>query len=421
MMALVIAHSLGKQGVEVISCDDVDLTVMSFSRYVTKTFVHAPIKDDPQQFLDDLEEKIRRFAPKDDRPYVLMPVFRETELLAQHRERFEPLITLAAPDYSAIRQVHPKDRLLATARSLQVHIPQTWDPGNKQELEELLPTISFPVLIKPTDQVGGRGILKVNNPSQLRREFAASADRYRHPPLVQQLVGGDDYCLTVLYEKGQRKASMAYRNIHRFPAESGAGSFRETVSDEPFLPVADALFGPLGWNGIAELDFRWDGTATPYLIEVNPRFWAGLFQSVASGIDFPYALYRLAVTGHAPEPNAATIGQRTKIPGLWLFGAVRSIAESDKQYTSLSEAWQKTQDKIRNREIRELFRSLQESSSRRSSLGSTLALLRRVIRQGRSAKNDIFFRDDPFVVLGVLFVMASLIRHRRLPPEVTRR
>ena len=36
LMALEIAYSLGERGIEVIGCDDVDFTVLSFSRFVKK-------------------------------------------------------------------------------------------------------------------------------------------------------------------------------------------------------------------------------------------------------------------------------------------------------------------------------------------------------------------------------------------------
>ena len=62
-----------------------------------ETFTVAPWETDPEQFLRDLEEAVREYAPHDGRPYVLMPVFREIDLIARNRERFEPTIKVAAP------------------------------------------------------------------------------------------------------------------------------------------------------------------------------------------------------------------------------------------------------------------------------------------------------------------------------------
>ncbi|TVQ23549.1 MAG: biotin carboxylase [Spirochaetaceae bacterium] len=422
-MSVVIAHSLGKRGIEVIGCDDVEMTVLSFSRYVKRSFVHAPFDADPEAFVDDLVAKVRKFRPDTDIPYVLLPVFRETEVIAKYRHRFEPYITVAAPSYDAMRRVHPKDELFSTAVELGIEIPRTWNPRTVEELDAAIPEMTFPVLIKPPDDTGGRGIVSCASPAELRARLRRYHAERSTDALIQEFAPGDDYCLTVLFEHGTLKASMAYRNLRRFPAESGAGIFRETVDDAQFLDVARRLLGPLEWNGIAELDFRWDGRpgSQARLLEVNPRFWAGLFQSVDSGIDFPWMLYQLAVTGSAPPSTGSRIGHRTKVPGLWLVSAVRDVTGSDNRFERLRHAWQEARTRIKDNDIRDGFADLARSMERRTTLRQTIATLRAIIQDGRKAKNDLFYRDDPFIVLGVMFVLASLIRHRRLPPEIRSR
>jgi len=439
LMSLVIAHSLGKRGVEVIGCDDVEFTVLSFSRYVSGTFVHEPLEDEGR-FLRDLEGHLRRLIPEDGRPYVLMPVFRETEIIARHRARFEEFMQVAAPPYEAIMAVHPKDRLVATAARLGVAVPRTWNLGALEELsgldglgsldgvaERVTGICTFPVLIKPPDDVGGRGIVRCDNRGELGRALGTYVKQRGGLPLVQEFAPGEDYCLTVLFQRGELVASMAYRNLYRYPVESGAGIVRETVDDGPFLDAAVGLLGGLGWHGIAELDFRWTGDtagaelAPPLLIEVNPRFWAGLFQTVESGLDVPWLLYRLTVDGHAEKPPKISIGKRTKVPGLWLLSAVRDISGSEERFLRVKNAWREARDSIENRQVREAFRAVTASLEGGTGFRETFLALRAILREGRRAQNDLFFRDDPFIVLGVLFVLASLLRHGKLPPEVTNR
>jgi hypothetical protein len=38
-------------------------------------------------------------------------------------------------------------------------------------------------------------------------------------------------------------------------------------------------------------------TQIPYLIDLNPRLWGSLVKTIASGVDFPYLIYRLAREG----------------------------------------------------------------------------------------------------------------------------
>ncbi len=449
LMSLVIAHSLGKRGIEVVGCDDVDFTVLSFSRYVTGTFVHAPLHGDRERFLSDLEGQLRKRIPQDGRPYILMPVFRETEIIARNRDRFESFMEVAAPPYDAIAAVHPKDSLHKTAMRLGVPVPRTVNLQDETEgrtlddaIGRIAGTYRFPLFIKPPDDVGGRGIVQCKGVAELRRALDEYRRRRGSLPLIQEAADGDDYCLTVLFENGTLVASMAYRNLYRYPAESGAGIVRETVDDTPFLDTARRLLGPLGWHGIAELDFRWrppepdpaerseeisNGPATgrptgePLLLEVNPRFWAGLFQTVESGLDIPWLLYQLTTRGTLEKQFPITLGQRTKIPGLWLISAVRDISSSEARFERVRRAWRESRDILENRQIRDAFRNVTASLEGGTGFREAFTLLRGIIREGRRAKNDVFFRDDPFIVLGVLFVLASLIRYGKLPPEVTNR
>src|SRR5262245_40234399 len=146
LMALVIARSLAERGVEVIACDDVGMTVCSFSRHVQETFTVAPWDREPEKFLEDLEAAVLEYAPTDGRPYVLMPVFRDIDLITRNRARFEPTIKVAAPTVSSIEQVTPKDRLADLAREVGLDIPETWRPETLEVLRALAPTIPFPAI-----------------------------------------------------------------------------------------------------------------------------------------------------------------------------------------------------------------------------------------------------------------------------------
>ena len=421
LVSLVVAHSLSGRGVEVIGADDVKLTVLSFSRFVRRTFVHAPIDGDRDAFIDDLAEHVRRFRPDDGRPYVLMPILEETRLIAEHRPRFEPFVTVAAPPVGAMNQLDPKDRLALSAPRLGIRTPVTFIPSCEDELEARCAQLPFPVLLKPRAGMGGRGIELCTNPCELRDTYRAFVRERHDIPLVQQWVDGDEYCLTLLIEHGEIRASMAYRNLRKFPPEAGAGVVRETVDDSPFRAAVGGLFRAVGWHGIAQVDFLWNRrNSMPYLIEVNPRFWLGLFHSVDSGIDFPWLLYRLTVDGTVDPSPPAVVGRRTKIPGLWLMGAIRDIAASDESFRMLEDEWRNAGDGNQEHRFRDAVRAMARRGDDPPRVRDILPRLRAIVDEGRSAKSDLFFREDPFVPLGVMYVIASLIRHGRLPPDMRR-
>ena len=128
---LVATRSLGRRGVEVITGDEYAMTAASFSRYSTADFRYPNPTKEPDAFLDVLEQTILKHKPEDETtPYVLMPIHKETYLIAQHRERFKPHIRVPVPQIEHIRQVHNKGTLAAYAAERGLPIPKTWIPKN---------------------------------------------------------------------------------------------------------------------------------------------------------------------------------------------------------------------------------------------------------------------------------------------------
>jgi gamma-glutamyl-gamma-aminobutyrate hydrolase PuuD/predicted ATP-grasp superfamily ATP-dependent carboligase len=418
LMALVIARSLAQRGVEVIGCDDVDLTVLSFSKHVQECFTVAPWKTKPDQFLDDLQAAILEYAPLDERPYVLMPVFSEAELIARNRTRFEPTIKVAAPSWRSINLVQPKDHLARLVSAKGLPAPRSWVIETKKQLSQVAPTLTYPLIVKPSLGEGGRGVsLAASAPEAMARVL----DLGLHArPLLQEVAPGHDYCVAVLANKGRLSAMMAYRNITTFPRKAGAGAMRETVDAEPFQSATEQLLQATGWTGLAELDFRWTGDATvpPQLIEVNPRFWAGIFHSIQTAVDFPWFLYLQTIGQPLDRLGEPNIGARTKTTGVWLLAALEEIAASLPRQAAAGQVWQQIRAQLTAGQWADLREQLGKATGVQS-LGDIVAALRKAIADARGAPSELSETDDPLVGLGALFVLSSLIKHRRLPDELT--
>lgn len=259
LMALTAAHSLGKRNIDIVGCDDVGMTVLSFSKYCSEYFVHPKAEDDEDKYIQSLIENVEKYKPDDDAPYVFMPMFRDAELIAKHANKFPSYISIATPDYDTINKVVSKTGFAKTCQSLDLPIPETHIVENKEKLEELLPDIEYPVLIKTPEGVGGHGIETAKNEDNLKTLFFDSLDEYGCCPIIQEIINGKDYCLTAICDKGEIIESMAYTNIYQYPRKTGAGCMRETVDASPFMDSATKLLKSLEWHGVAEIDFRWDG------------------------------------------------------------------------------------------------------------------------------------------------------------------
>ncbi|WP_417794065.1 ATP-grasp domain-containing protein [Terasakiella pusilla] len=421
LIALMIAQSLGSRGIDVIGCDDVALTVLSFSKCVSKTCLYTSWEEDEEQYIEDLLAIAKENKPEDGQPYLLIPAFRDAKILAKYKDRFEGIITVACPDLDAIEQVDHKDAFARTTQKFDVESPKTWLPANQDELAADSEEMDFPVFIKPPNEVGGRGISKIDDKDALIDAFTDLQDRFPDQQiLIQSLAKGVDYCFCGLFDQGKLVASMVYHNLRKFPAETGPGVVRETVDSEAFDQIAEKLMKPLKWHGVAGIDFMWDEKGTPQMIEVNARFWAGLDHSVKSNVDFPYLLYRLFVDGQVDWTSEALIGKKTSLPGLSTLARIESLFDDKFHFERLQDDWPKIKQSLQDMDLDRAQSLFADALSDSLSFGEAVEAVRDMLREAEEAEKINYADDDPFIGLGVLFVLGSLIRHGKLPPEIKR-
>lgn len=422
IISLMIAQSLGSRGIEVIGGDSVGLTVLSFSKYITKNVIFASPTKDEAQFIEDLETIVRENKPKDERPYILIPAFNDAKIIAQHKERFKDLITIACPNFESINKIDPKDHLALTAKDLNVASPQTWLPKDQKDLKQTMKDINYPVFIKPPDDVGGRGISKIESPEDLTKAYDDLLKRYPGEQIViQSASNGEDYCFCGLFDNGTLKASMVYKNIQTYPNETGPGVVRETVDDKIFNDIAEQLMKPINWNGVAEIDFMWDGSQknTPVIIEVNPRFWAGLDHSIKSNIDFPFLLFCLFAYGSVENDTDAKIGHKTSLPGLSAMARIEKLFSSAINFDDLATHWPKIKDHLKDSEYKKAALLLKDNISESFNFDEAYKLFKTMKTQAKNSESIAYSDDDPFVGLGMLFILAYLAKNGELPPEIT--
>jgi len=320
--ALAATRSLGRQGIEVYCGEEAPFAPCFFSRYCKGGFQYPSVSREPEAFLDFLEKKVRELKPPGGEPYVLIPVHKETWLIAKHRERFEPLIRLPLTSYEKMARTHDKGKLADLAEELGILIPRTVQFRSLDDVYRGVPDLRFPVFLKLREGAAGIGIKRCRGPEELTVYFRKFIEGYaltpEHYPLVQESIDGEDLCVTALFDHGRPVASMTYRNVRSFPRETGASALRESVSAPEGEDAARRLLTHLNWHGIAELDFRRGTDGRTYLIEVNPRLFGGLPQAIAANVDYPHLLFRIAcgeTIGEAPEVDY-TARTETPLTGL---------------------------------------------------------------------------------------------------------
>lgn len=183
--------------------------------------------------------------------------------------------------------------------------------------------LSYPVIVKPTDRSGSRGITKLEEPEGLPEAIAAArAQSFEGLALVEEFARGREYSVECISWKGQHRFLAMTRKF-----TTGAPGYIETAHLEP-APVAPELlervrrvvFHALDSleirNGASHTELKIDADGAIRLIEIGGRMGGDFIGSslveLSTGIDFVRAVVQIAV-GQAPDltpshgPRAAAV------------------------------------------------------------------------------------------------------------------
>jgi predicted ATP-grasp superfamily ATP-dependent carboligase len=101
----------------------------------------------------------------------------------------------------------------------------------------------------------------------------------------------------MLVHEGGAYALVTHHRLRSLSPTGGASVLKETLGEGTLRNQLEAyalkLVEKLSWTGPIMVEFKVDSdTRTPYLMEINGRFWGSLPLSIASGVDMPYLLYQ---------------------------------------------------------------------------------------------------------------------------------
>ena len=150
-MSLALIRDLAQAGVEVITCEQdrcrdsrTSPALGALSRYVSR-HVWLPGGTDGLEALLSLCRETG--LGRDCRPALLPAGAATLALIAENRERFEPLCGLCVPTAEQLDLLNSKPRLAALAARLGVPLPESMAPG--EDLDRFLDRQGLPCVIKP--------------------------------------------------------------------------------------------------------------------------------------------------------------------------------------------------------------------------------------------------------------------------------
>jgi len=324
--ALAATRSLGRRRVQVVVADETKRTLAGASKYCSESFTYPSPTEDLRSFLSTVKAECSRRGIR-----VIFPM---TDIsmaaVLKHQEEFRNF-RLPFAGFPAFDALTDKWNLMRLAHRLNITVPQTHYIGDALSLQRVYPTLKFPVVLKPYRSMiweNGHCTAASVKYAESVRELEKTVAQYeyfsRNPFLLQEYVTGQAHGIFALYNQGKLVASFAHRRLRENPPSGGVSVLCESVEKNPKAwRMAKTLLDHMAWHGVAMVEFKVSADGTPYLMEVNARFWGSLQLAIDSGVDFPWLLYQLA-TGRDVESDDDYV---TGVKSRWLWGDFKRLCK----------------------------------------------------------------------------------------------
>lgn len=322
--ALAIIRSLGRRGLTVIAADHQPHPIGAASRYVTASIRYSNPATSPGTFAKDVITAAEQLGIE-----CVIPATDLTTMLLASQPDLCKFVRLAAPKAGSYEALTDKARLMELAARLAIPAPATRVTRSPAAVVEAANDIGFPVVLKPArsryvrgDRVLSTSVKIVHDPDGLAEALRNQEWMGDIPCLVQQFVPGHGAGVFALYGPAGPVAWFAHKRLREKPPTGGVSVLSESVPVDPMMQsTAAKLLSAANWNGVAMVEFRVAGDGTPYLMEVNGRFWGSLQLAIDCGVDFPWLLYQLTRELPVTQPQTYVVGKRLR----WLLGDLDSL------------------------------------------------------------------------------------------------
>lgn len=170
-----------------------------------------------------------------------------------------------------------------------VPLPATWllDAGFTPD------GTAFPLIVKPRCGSGSQGVRVVHDAAELARVPRDGS------LIAQELLPGAEYSVDVLCRRDGTVVAAVPRE--RLKVDSGVAVTARTLHHPELEALTARLARSLGFNGVANVQWRLDGAGRPRLLEVNPRLPGTMPLTVASGVHMPGWMVAEALGATVPE------------------------------------------------------------------------------------------------------------------------
>jgi carbamoyl-phosphate synthase large subunit len=248
-------------------------------------------------------------------------------------------IAIVGSDRRSLDMAEDREKFDAALEKLGVARPRGRAANTFREARATAREIGFPVLVRPSYVLGGRGMEIVYNEGQLASYVESAPPISPGAPLlidkymrgreveVDAAFDGDDILVPGIFEHVERAGIHSGDSISVFPTQTVSDAMEQRI-----VAVTEAIARELGIRGLINIQFVIpEGTDDLLIIEANPRASRTVpIISKATGINLVAAATRIALgeklrdmrwgTGLRPKPDYVVV----KVP-VFSFAKMRGV------------------------------------------------------------------------------------------------
>ncbi|MFT3929927.1 MAG: ATP-grasp domain-containing protein [Spongiibacteraceae bacterium] len=324
-----------------MTADETPSSLAGSSKYSNDYRQYPPPSSQPKAFCEWLRNLTR--TEKIDW------VFPTTEISSQLILLNSDCLNSARIPFASLEQVMSladKWQLIQLAKRLGITHPATRYYTCAHELSaDIMTALHYPVVLKPTQSrrwLGDRWLSTSVHVAYSSNELTTLLQSHEYlrdfPFMLQEFIEGHGAGIFALYDHGKPLAFFAHQRLREKPPRGGVSVLSRSAPLNPeLLKIATQLLDAANWHGVAMIEFKIAADGTPYLMEVNTRFWGSLQLAIDAGIDFPSLLLQSCLKLPIRAPENYRIDQKLR----WVLG------DFDSLYLVLKDAEFTTKEKIK--------------------------------------------------------------------------
>lgn len=311
--SLAIARRLHRNGMVVHVGETFRQNITAYSGSTTDSHTYPSPDEKPEAF----QQSVKALTESGDFDFLIPVRDATTRLVAEIVDELPETTKTLLDTPDRIEQLQDKKQCGKLASQVGIPIPETYYP-EEQGIDHIREVAEFPVLIKPTNASGSRGIRRIETADDLLETYHAAKNE-EEDVIVQEFVDHADghYSIgSVFGHDGTPRAIHVYKELIQYPDSGGPAIRARSVAIEPWVYEMLSLLEAINWTGPAHMDVLFDQDEETYkLLEVNPRIWSSIALTIQSGVDVPQIMIDTA----AREDRAEQISYDTDMVYRWVF------------------------------------------------------------------------------------------------------